>query len=92
MMGMPGKEGCQGMCRLYERMRRPDGLISEADQVYANLSPDYDRFIDRYGNDPDTWDWLGRHVPPLDFDGTQLQWAYIEMPIGLFTRRAGRFW
>ncbi len=66
-------------------------FISEADWMEANRDPKYDRFICQYGTDGDTWAWIFHHVPPITWTGTQLQWAYLEMPVGLFTCRAGHF-
>ncbi len=66
-------------------------LISEADWMEANRDPKYDRFLEQYGTDDDTWHWIFNNAPPLTWQGTQLQYAYLEMPVGLFTKRAGRF-
>ncbi len=66
-------------------------FISEADWMEANRDSQYDRFIRQYGTDDDTWAWIFHHVPPITWTGTQLQWAYLEMPVGRVTRRAWRF-
>lgn len=34
--------------------------------------------------------WLHRSPPPESWQGTHVEWAYTECPLGLFSRRYGR--
>lgn len=40
--------------------------------------------------DPDVKQWLRDNPPPRGWLGTKMEYAYTEMPVGLFTGRAGR--
>lgn len=42
-------------------------------------SPEAARWAVRHANDPVVWWWLERHLPSW-WQGSPLEWAYIEMP------------
>lgn len=64
-------------------------LISPRDHEIASWDKRYGRFLDKYGRDDRVWTWIFNNAAPAEYPGTQLLWAYGEMPIGSITHIPG---
>jgi hypothetical protein len=51
----------------------------------------YKTFLINYSNRIETLEWLRKNPPPATWKGTPNQWAYTEMPIGIFSYKPGRY-
>jgi len=50
---------------------------------------DMERWIEANRHDPDVLSWLERNPPPSGWSGTRMEWAWTEMPVGIFSGRNG---
>jgi len=52
---------------------------------------DMDLWVQAYDGDQAVEKWMEDNPPPEDWHGTPMQWAWTEMPAGIFTKKPGRF-